>query len=61
MIKSSHILTFSFGAGVTALIMLGLGYQLDGDMGLCKLEASGNSQPDIAPPSLLDLVGKKTS
>ena len=43
MIKSSHILTFSFGAGVTVLIMLGLGYQLDGDMGLCKLEAAGNA------------------
>lgn len=43
MIKSSHILIFSFGAGITVLIMLGLGYQLDGDMGLCKLEAADSS------------------
>ncbi|MCV6576286.1 MAG: hypothetical protein OIF58_11175 [Cohaesibacter sp.] len=43
MINPSHILTFSFGAGVTILIMLGLGYQLDGDMGLCKLEAANSA------------------
>nr|WP_320142424.1 hypothetical protein [uncultured Cohaesibacter sp.] len=42
MFKPSHIFAFSLGAGLTLILMLFIGYQLDGDMGLCKLEAAGN-------------------
>nr|WP_321457207.1 hypothetical protein [uncultured Cohaesibacter sp.] len=40
MFKPSHIYAFSLGAGLTVLLMLFIGYGLDGDMGFCKLEAA---------------------
>ena len=40
MFKPSHIFAFSLGAGLTLILMLFIGYGLDGDMGFCKLEAA---------------------
>ncbi|SFN60100.1 hypothetical protein SAMN04488056_101433 [Cohaesibacter marisflavi] len=42
MFKPSHIFAFSLGAGLTVLLMLFIGYGLDGNMGFCKLEAAGS-------------------
>ncbi|WP_119309658.1 hypothetical protein [Cohaesibacter haloalkalitolerans] len=42
MFKPSHIYAFSLGAGVTLILMLFIGYGLDGNMGFCKLEAAGS-------------------
>ncbi|WP_319528969.1 hypothetical protein [uncultured Cohaesibacter sp.] len=43
MFKPTHIFAFSLGAGLTVLLMLFIGYQLDGDMGLCRLEAANSA------------------
>ena len=42
MINSRYIAGFAFGVGLTVILMLFLGYQLDGNVGLCKLEAAGS-------------------
>ena len=43
MFKPSHIFAFGLGAGLTVLLMLFIGYQLDGDMGFCRLEAAASA------------------
>nr|WP_319516572.1 hypothetical protein [uncultured Cohaesibacter sp.] len=43
MFKPSHIYAFSLGAGLTLILMLFIGYGLDGDMGFCKLQAAGSA------------------
>ena len=43
MFKPAHIYAFSLGAGLTLILMLFIGYGLDGDMGFCKLDAAGST------------------